>query len=239
MAVAQQVSHVLPLGTRVNERGRLEVGGCDLVELAREVGTPAYVVAEDDLRARARAFRAAFARPGRRRRDPLRRQGLPLHRRARALRPGGPGLRRGGRRRARRGAARRLRPRPHPRARQRQVRGGPAQALDAGVGHIVLDNAAEIDRLERLLPRGRRPARADAHRSRASAPTRTRRSPRAGPTRSSASTSTRRAARSRASRRRTGSGSKACTSTSARRSSTWRRSARRWRRSPPWATSTS
>ena len=44
-----------PLGTRVNEHGRLEIGGCDAVELAREFGTPAYVVAEDDLRARARS----------------------------------------------------------------------------------------------------------------------------------------------------------------------------------------
>ena len=34
MAVAQQVSHVFPLGSRVNEAGRLEVGGCDVVELA-------------------------------------------------------------------------------------------------------------------------------------------------------------------------------------------------------------
>src|SRR5947208_15087799 len=49
-------SHVYPQGTRVNERGRLEIGGCDAIELAREFGTPAYVVAEDDLRARARAF---------------------------------------------------------------------------------------------------------------------------------------------------------------------------------------
>jgi diaminopimelate decarboxylase len=56
MAATQQLSPVLPLGSRVNERGRLEVGGCDTVELAREFGTPAYVVAEDDLRARARAF---------------------------------------------------------------------------------------------------------------------------------------------------------------------------------------
>ncbi len=47
---------LLPSGSRVNERGRLEVGGCDLVELAATYGTPAYVVAEDDLRARARAF---------------------------------------------------------------------------------------------------------------------------------------------------------------------------------------
>jgi diaminopimelate decarboxylase len=48
--------HVYPKGTRVNERGRLEIGGCDLVELAREYGTPAYVVAEDDLRERAKTF---------------------------------------------------------------------------------------------------------------------------------------------------------------------------------------
>ncbi len=44
------------MGSRLNERGRLEVGGCDTIELAREFGTPVYVVAEDDLRARARAF---------------------------------------------------------------------------------------------------------------------------------------------------------------------------------------
>jgi diaminopimelate decarboxylase len=41
--------------------GRLRIGGCDAVELAGEFGTPAYVVAEDDLRARARAFRTALA----------------------------------------------------------------------------------------------------------------------------------------------------------------------------------
>src|SRR5918997_1647427 len=43
------------------EDGRLTVGGCDAVELARDFGTPAYVVAEDDLRDRARAFRDALA----------------------------------------------------------------------------------------------------------------------------------------------------------------------------------
>ena len=40
--------------------GRLQIGGCDALELAREFGTPAYVVAEDDLRARARAFAGAL-----------------------------------------------------------------------------------------------------------------------------------------------------------------------------------
>jgi len=58
---ATTLSPALPLGTGLNERGRLEVGGCDLVELAREFGTPAYVYAVDDLRARARAYLSAFA----------------------------------------------------------------------------------------------------------------------------------------------------------------------------------
>jgi diaminopimelate decarboxylase len=53
---ASALSHVYPAGTRVNQSGHLEIGGCDAVELAREFGTPAYVVAESDLRARARTF---------------------------------------------------------------------------------------------------------------------------------------------------------------------------------------
>ena len=50
----------LPRGSRVNERGHLEVGGCDVVELAHEHGTPAYVYAEDDIRSRARDYVDAF-----------------------------------------------------------------------------------------------------------------------------------------------------------------------------------
>jgi len=57
---ALAVSHVYPLGSRLNERGRLEVAGCDVLELAAQFGTPAYVYAEDDMRARARAFLEAF-----------------------------------------------------------------------------------------------------------------------------------------------------------------------------------
>jgi diaminopimelate decarboxylase len=56
MATETSLSAVFPMGSRLNERGRLEVGGCDTIELAAEFGTPVYVVAEDDLRARARAF---------------------------------------------------------------------------------------------------------------------------------------------------------------------------------------
>jgi diaminopimelate decarboxylase len=53
-------SPVYPLGTRVNERRHLEVGGCDVVEVAAEFGTPVYMYAEDDIRARARAYLDAF-----------------------------------------------------------------------------------------------------------------------------------------------------------------------------------
>src|SRR5256886_8088861 len=55
------LSQAYPLGTTINERGRLEVGGCDVVELAERYGTPAYIYAEDDMRARARAYVEAFA----------------------------------------------------------------------------------------------------------------------------------------------------------------------------------
>jgi diaminopimelate decarboxylase len=64
MATGTSLSSVFPAGSRLNERGRLEVGGCDTIELAREFGTPAYIVAEDDLRARARAFVQAGADAG-------------------------------------------------------------------------------------------------------------------------------------------------------------------------------
>jgi diaminopimelate decarboxylase len=57
---AVAVSHVYPLGSSLNDQGRLEVGGCDAIELAREFGTPAYVYAEDDMRARARSYLEAF-----------------------------------------------------------------------------------------------------------------------------------------------------------------------------------
>jgi diaminopimelate decarboxylase len=49
------------LGTqRVNERGHLEIGGCDTVELAAEYGTPLYVIDEAALRDNCRRYVAAF-----------------------------------------------------------------------------------------------------------------------------------------------------------------------------------
>ena len=55
-----------PRDSALSARGRLEVGGCDVIELAREFGTPAYVVAEDDLRDRAQAALAAGRDAGQR-----------------------------------------------------------------------------------------------------------------------------------------------------------------------------
>ncbi|MGH2857493.1 MAG: diaminopimelate decarboxylase [Solirubrobacteraceae bacterium] len=60
-ATIAQLSPVYPRGARVNERGHLELAGCDAISLAREFGTPAYIVDEDDLRARARELVGALA----------------------------------------------------------------------------------------------------------------------------------------------------------------------------------
>jgi diaminopimelate decarboxylase len=55
-----QGSPVYPAGSRVNERGHLQIGGCDVVDVVAEFGSPAYVYAEDDIRIRARAYLDAF-----------------------------------------------------------------------------------------------------------------------------------------------------------------------------------
>ena len=46
--------------TRRGAEGSVEVGGVDVHRIAEEVGTPAFVLDEDDFRHRARAFRDAF-----------------------------------------------------------------------------------------------------------------------------------------------------------------------------------
>ncbi|CAN5210273.1 diaminopimelate decarboxylase [soil metagenome] len=59
-ATRTQLSQAYPIGSAIDEDGRLQLGGCDALELAREFGTPAYIVSEDDLRARAQTFVEAF-----------------------------------------------------------------------------------------------------------------------------------------------------------------------------------
>lgn len=55
------LDQVLPPSAAVTAEGHLSIGGCDLVELAEEHGTPLVVYDEGALRGMARAYRAAFS----------------------------------------------------------------------------------------------------------------------------------------------------------------------------------
>ncbi|HEX7096911.1 MAG TPA: diaminopimelate decarboxylase [Acidimicrobiales bacterium] len=52
--------HLLPDNAVVGDDGRLAIGGCDVIELAHELGTPLFVYDEEHLRARCREAVAAF-----------------------------------------------------------------------------------------------------------------------------------------------------------------------------------
>ena len=152
MAAAQDLSPVFPLGSHRTRQGRLVVGGCDAVELAREFGTPAYVVAVDDVRARAHAFGEAFA---------ARTDRFEVHFAAKAFPcvgvlallaaeglacdvAGGGELAA-----ALRAGFDPARIHLHGNAKsEREL----AEAVAAGVGHVVLDNLEDVERLEALLP---------------------------------------------------------------------------------------
>ena len=54
--------HLLPDTAVENKLGRLEIGGCDLVELAEKFGTPVFVYDEEHLRARCREAVKVFGR---------------------------------------------------------------------------------------------------------------------------------------------------------------------------------
>ena len=150
-ATTSTISHVYPMGSRVNDRGRLEIGGCDAVELVREFGSPAYIVAEDDLRARARSFIDALAA----RHDDFdvlfASKAPPCTAVYRAAGGGGTRARRGLGRRAVPGAAG-----PGSSPARIYFHGNAKsaaelrEALAAGVGHIVIDSLDELDLLERV-----------------------------------------------------------------------------------------
>jgi diaminopimelate decarboxylase len=59
-AIDPALRPVLPHTAAVNRLGHLEVGGCDLVDLAGEFGTPLYVFDEADLRARCQELLGEF-----------------------------------------------------------------------------------------------------------------------------------------------------------------------------------
>ncbi len=153
---ATSISHVYPHGTRVNEQGRLEIGGCDAVELAREFGTPAYVVAEDDLRMRARAFLDALASKHRDYDVLFASKAFPCTAVYRVLAEEGLAcdVASGGELAlALRGGFDPARIYFHGNAKSRREL---SEALDASVGHVVVDSFDEVDRLESIAAeRGR------------------------------------------------------------------------------------
>jgi diaminopimelate decarboxylase len=146
-------SAVYPLGSRVNETGRLEVGGCDVVELAREFGTPAYVYVEDDVSSRARSYLDAFrahdvdfevlfagkAAPFTAAYRLVERAGLSIDvasggELAMALSAG-------------------FEPERIHLHGNNKTEAELRQAIAAGVGHVICDSFAEVDRLDALLDR--------------------------------------------------------------------------------------
>src|SRR6266478_5257024 len=54
------LKEVLPSSARLRSDGHLEIGGADTVELAREFGTPLFVMCEQTFRERARRYREAY-----------------------------------------------------------------------------------------------------------------------------------------------------------------------------------
>lgn len=50
-----------PVTTRINNNGNLEIGGCDLVDLAQKYGTPLYVLDEATIRSVCNDYKEAFS----------------------------------------------------------------------------------------------------------------------------------------------------------------------------------
>src|SRR5919199_4384536 len=149
---ATGVSHVFPIGSRINEAGRLEIGGCDVLELAREFGTPAYVYAEDHIRARAREYLAAFAARTDRFEVVYASKAFPHVAANRVLSAEGLAcdVASGGELfMAMRGGFAPDRIYMHGNNKSEEEL---AYALEQGVGHIVVDSFDELERLERMAP---------------------------------------------------------------------------------------
>jgi diaminopimelate decarboxylase len=158
MAV-RTLSPAFPADARLTDSGRLEIGGCDAIELARELGTPAYVYAEEDIRARARAYVEAFRSRTERFEVVFASKALPCTAALAILAEEGLScdvasggelflaLRAGF-------APERLFMHGNNKT-EAELR----YALETGVGHLVVDSFDEIDRLERLTAEREHPQR--------------------------------------------------------------------------------
>jgi len=138
--------HLLPLTARVTG-GRLEVGGCDVVELAERHGTPVFVYDELHLRERAREAVAAFGDGA-----TYASKAFLCRAMARLVAEEGMGLdvSTGGELHVALSAdvpADRITLHGNNKSSDELAR-----ALQVGVGRIVVDSDVELDRLERLVP---------------------------------------------------------------------------------------
>ena len=52
--------NIKPITTKINEAGNIEIGGCDLVDLANKYGTPLYIYDEETIRSIAKSYKDAF-----------------------------------------------------------------------------------------------------------------------------------------------------------------------------------
>jgi diaminopimelate decarboxylase len=151
----QQLSHVYPIGSYLDDRGRLHVGGCDVIEVAREYGTPAFIVDEDDLRSRARAFTAAFEALHQRTSLVFATKAFACTAVLKVFAEEGLGcdVASGGElAMALRAGMKPERIHMHGNAKsEAELR----EALDAGIGDVVIDNSDDVDKLERVIGTGR------------------------------------------------------------------------------------
>lgn len=52
--------NIKPVTTKINKKNHIEIGGCDLTDIANQYGTPLYVYDEETIRSMARSYKDAF-----------------------------------------------------------------------------------------------------------------------------------------------------------------------------------
>ena len=153
---ADRLLALFPPGSVLDADGTLMVGGCRLDAVAAEFGTPAIVVDEDALRARARAYRDAFRNRWPRSEVAFASKSFPCTAVQRVMVEEGLHLDVAGGGEilsALKAGADPARLVLHGNAKSDEEL---TMAVEHGVGLVVVDNFDDIDRLEAIVPAGRR-----------------------------------------------------------------------------------
>jgi diaminopimelate decarboxylase len=149
-------SPVYPAGSRVNERGHLEVAGCDVVELAAQFGTPAYIYATDEIRSRAREFLRALSERTPEHEVLFASKALPCTAAYALLREEGLSVDVASGGELRMALAAGFDPERIHLHGNNKSEAELRYAIEAGVGHVIVDSFDEIQRLDGMLDRGQR-----------------------------------------------------------------------------------